>query len=148
MFADNKDIRFSYYKRFGRVAVIGKSERTTDIPEHSWLSETLNEEIRGLGATNYAPVCTGGEENAACFCDDPYLLEDIFVHEIAHGIHLLGAKYAIPSWESRLQQQFKLANKTRLWKDTYAMTSAEEYFVSEKKFNEYCSILESSLNVS
>ncbi|CAG2224479.1 unnamed protein product [Mytilus edulis] len=128
MFADNKDVRTSYYKRYGRVAVIGASEGTTDIPEHRWLPKRLNERTRGLGATDYAPVCTAGEENASCFCKDKYFLEDIFVHEIAHGAHLLGAKYAIAGWNKRLIKQFEAAKRKGLWKRTYAMSSSAEYF--------------------
>ncbi|CAG2195746.1 unnamed protein product [Mytilus edulis] len=128
MFADNKDVRTSYYKRYGRVAVIGASEGTTDIPEHSWLPKRLNERTRGLGATDYAPVCTAGEENASCFCKDKYFLEDIFVHEVAHGAHFLGAKYAIAGWSTKLINQFEDAQRTGLWNDTYAMNSSAEYF--------------------
>ncbi|XP_071160645.1 uncharacterized protein [Mytilus edulis] len=128
MFADNKDVRMSYYKRHGRVAVIGASEGTTDIPEHSWLPKRMNERARGLGATDYAPVCTAGEENASCFCKDRYFFEDIFVHEIAHGAHLLGAKYAIAGWNKRLIKQFEAAKRKGLWKSTYAMSSSAEYF--------------------
>ncbi|VDH92114.1 Hypothetical predicted protein [Mytilus galloprovincialis] len=128
MFADNKNVRTSYYKRYGRVAVIGASEGTTDIPEHSWLPKRLNERTRGLGATDYAPVCTAGEENASCFCKDKYFLEDIFVHEVAHGAHYLGAKYAIDGWSTKLINQFEDAQRTGLWNDTYAMNSSAEYF--------------------
>ncbi|XP_052103421.1 uncharacterized protein LOC127736896 [Mytilus californianus] len=128
MFADNKDVRTSYFKRYGRVAVIGASEETTDIPEHRWLPKRMNERTRGLGATDYAPVCTAGEENASCFCKDRYFLEDIFVHEVAHGAHLLGAKYAIAGWNTKLINQFENAQRTGLWNNTYAMNSSAEYF--------------------
>ncbi|CAC5415195.1 unnamed protein product [Mytilus coruscus] len=128
MFADNKDVRTSYFKRYGRVAVISASEETTDIPEHRWLPKRMNERTRGLGATDYAPVCTAGEENASCFCKDRYFLEDIFVHEVAHGAHLLGAKYAIAGWNTKLINQFESAQRTGLWNNTYAMNSSAEYF--------------------
>ena len=66
LFADHSRVRQSYYARSGRVAVIGTYERTTDIPEHSWLGPGWNQRARGLGATDSAPVSTCGEENILC----------------------------------------------------------------------------------
>ena len=37
-----------------------------------------------------------------CYSNDPYSNEDIFLHELAHGVELLGAKYAISNWENNL----------------------------------------------
>jgi hypothetical protein len=90
----------------------------------------MNDRARGLGATDSAPVCTGAEENIMCHCKDRWLPEDIFLHEIAHGAHLLGAKYGIDGWSHRLEEQYELANKSGLWENTYSMQTQEEYFVS------------------
>ena len=129
--ADHSGVREWYYKLSGRVAVIGANEQTTQIPEHSWLPDWWNSRARGLGATESAPVSSGGEENLLCYANDRYHNEDIFLHEFSHGIHLLGAKYAIPGWESRLQGVYNSARSAGRWRNTYAMTDFKEYFVSQ-----------------
>ena len=134
LMADHSGVREWYYRLSGRVAVIGAHEQTTQIPEHSWLPPWWNQRARGLGATETAPVSTGGEENLLCYTNDRYRNEDIFLHEFSHGVHLLGAKYAISGWDSRLQQLYATAKRTGLWANTYAMSTDKEYFVSLRYF--------------
>ncbi|XP_046550965.1 uncharacterized protein LOC124260723 [Haliotis rubra] len=128
LLADHSGVRQSYYRLSGRVAVIGAREGTVSIPEHAWLGPSWNDRARGLGATEHAPVSTGGEENILCYTNDRYGDEDIFLHEFSHGIHLLGAKYAIPGWQGRLQSLYDQAKSAGRWRNTYAMTTVEEYF--------------------
>ena len=45
--ADRKDIRDWLHDRYGRAGVIAESERTTDIPEHSYLPDWWNRRARG-----------------------------------------------------------------------------------------------------
>ena len=130
MMADHSGIRNNFYKRYGRVGVMATTEYTTDIPEHSWLDPVFwNARARGLGATEAWPISTGAEENILCYAKDQYAIEDIFLHEFAHGVHLLGAKYAISGWDARLRYWYNV-RKTQgtLWANTYAMSTAEEYF--------------------
>ncbi|XP_076435651.1 uncharacterized protein LOC143275438 [Babylonia areolata] len=128
LFADHSRVRQSYYARSGRVAVIGENERTTDIPEHSWLGPGWNQRARGLGATDSAPVSTCGEENILCLRSDRWHDEDIMIHELAHGVHLLGAKYAISGWQRRLESLYRSAKYSGKWANTYAMSTQDEYF--------------------
>ncbi|XP_063429761.1 uncharacterized protein LOC134712290 isoform X1 [Mytilus trossulus] len=128
VFADNYAVRNSFYKRSGRTAVIGQREGTTNIPEHSFLPAWWNQRARGLGATDYAPVSTGGEENLLCYQNDRYRSEDIYLHEFSHGVHNLGAKYAISGWNQRLISQYANAKRRGLWARTYSMSTVEEYF--------------------
>ena len=137
MLADHAAVREWYYKLSGRVAVIGVNENTTQIPEHSYLPDSFNTRARGLGATASAPVSTAGEENVSCFSKDRYRKEDILIHELAHGVHLIGARYAIPQWENRLKDAYNKAKDSGLWQKTYALTNFREYFVS-KQNNKYC----------
>ncbi|CAL1528605.1 unnamed protein product, partial [Lymnaea stagnalis] len=129
LLADHSAIRQSFYKLFGRVAVIGSGERVTAVPEYRFLPDHWNERSRGLGATESVPVSSGAEENLLCYRNgsDRYAKEDIFLHELAHGVHLLGAKYAIPGWQRDLERAYESVNKTGLWNDTYSRQSAEEY---------------------
>ncbi|XP_019632910.1 PREDICTED: uncharacterized protein LOC109476419 isoform X2 [Branchiostoma belcheri] len=130
MFADRQDVRDHFHDRYGRHALMAESEQTTDIPEHSWLGPSWNERARGLGATETHPVSTGAEENAGCYGPgrDRWHEEDIFLHETAHGLHGLGAKYAIPGWQARLQAAYDSARARGLWDNTYAGSTIQEYF--------------------
>lgn len=127
--ADREDVRQSVYARYGRFALIGQQEQTTDIPEHANLEpKSFYNSRRGLGATIVAPATTSGEENALCYRTDPYWSEDIGIHEIAHALHLLGLVYAIPDFDSRLKAAYDQAKQKGLWKDTYAATNHIEYW--------------------
>lgn len=131
MFADNYAVRNSFYHRSGRTAVIGAHEGTTSIPEHSNLDPVIwNKRARGLGATDAAPVSTGGEENLLCYTNDRYHKEDIYLHEFSHGVANLGAKYAISGFFQRLDSLYNSAKSRGLWANTYAMSTRDEYFVS------------------
>ena len=84
----------------------------------------------GLGGTQGNPITTGAEENVLCAPPDRYGNEDILLHELAHGVHLLGARYAISGWHDRLQEAYNSAQTSGLWENTYAMSTFKEYFVS------------------
>merc|ERR1712003_618165 len=71
---------------------------------------------------------TGGEENVLCYERDNYRNEDIFLHEFSHGVHLLGAKYAISGFDSSLQYWYNDRRSRGLWANTYAMSTKEEYW--------------------
>ncbi|XP_019634432.1 PREDICTED: uncharacterized protein LOC109477553 isoform X1 [Branchiostoma belcheri] len=130
LFADRRDVRDNFFDRYGRHALMSVSEQTTHIPEHSWLGASWNSRARGLGATETHPVSTGGEENVGCYGRgrDRYHEEDIFLHESAHGLHGLGARYAIPGWQARLRAAYNSARARGLWYNTYAQTTIQEYF--------------------
>jgi len=105
---------------------MGVNEVTTDIPEHTDLGPWWNDRARGLGATVGRPVSTGGEENALCLDNDRYRIEDILLHEFSHGLHLLGAYFAMPGFDARVTQLYNNAKATGLWYNTYAMSTAHE----------------------
>ena len=72
------------------VAVIGKSEKASDVPEHRAAiedAERLQEvadRTRGLGGTRAMPVTSVGEENLIDIGSDPYYpCESILVHEVS-----------------------------------------------------------------
>ncbi|XP_059159547.1 uncharacterized protein LOC131943436 [Physella acuta] len=129
LLAGHSGLRYLYYKLYGRVAVIGWREKVTAIPEYSFLPDEWNDRSRGLGATETVPLSSGAEENLLCyvFHRDRYEHEDIFLHELTHGLHLLGAKYAIPGFQRDLDRFFKAANRSGRWSNTYSLQSSQEY---------------------
>lgn len=126
--ADRKDIRDRLHDRYGRAGVIAESERTTDIPEHSYLPDWWNRRARGLGATLDKPISTGGEENILCRPSDRYYGggrgEDIFLHEFAHAVHNLGLTRSMDRRIGALYRQRKYGRDQR-WRNTYYMSTGK-----------------------
>uniref|UniRef100_A0A2C9LZT2 ShKT domain-containing protein n=1 Tax=Biomphalaria glabrata TaxID=6526 RepID=A0A2C9LZT2_BIOGL len=129
MLADHYSIRQTYFKLFGRLVVIGPGEKINAVPEYRFLSDSWNNRSRGLGATETVPVSSGAEENLLCFgsTKDVYYEEDILIHELTHGLHLLGSKHVIPGFQLTLNRSFENSTGRGLWKDTYSADSMEEY---------------------
>ena len=103
-----------------RIAIIAQSEVTTDIPEHSDLNTVFPEtdwdnRTRGVGATPERPATSAGEENLLCLPDDIFSGEDIFVHEYAHTVHIMGLRVADPTFDSDLSAAYDAAIEQGLW---------------------------------
>jgi hypothetical protein len=117
-----------------KIAIMAKSEKTTDIPEYKVLGPHTADgrhidTVRGFGATLAIPVSSCAEENVMCHHDDPAKGEDIFVHEFAHTMHRLGLEPAFGStFTSELASAHAHATANKLWANTYAATDINEYF--------------------
>jgi len=113
-----------------RVAVMAHDEFTTDIPEHADLrpAERWNRRARGLGATIARPAVSCGEENLLCFPGDPYVGENILIHEFAHTVHEIGLRAVDPTFQKRLEAAFALGKDRGCWRGTYALTNQAEYW--------------------
>jgi len=108
------------------------AELTTHIPEHAWLGAYWNERARGLGATVAIPVGSSAEENALCYSNDRYKVEDITIHEFAHSMHLTGFALVFPNFNRELTGLYNAARAGNYWgtgaTGSYAMTDFKEYF--------------------
>jgi len=116
-----------------RVAVIGRNEVITDLPDYRDLNIASAEtgrdrEIRSLGATLARPVSSAAEENLLCLADDPFSSEFLLVHSLAHGLRRLGIVTIDADWDARLLSAYSDALSRGLWADTYAATDAEQYW--------------------
>lgn len=116
-----------------RVAVMARTEKTLDIPEHSDLqtafpSTDWNTRARGLGGTIDRPATSCAEENLLCESGDPYKGENICVHELSHVIANLGVGLADATFLDRRKAAFDAAVAAGKWKDTYAGSNDDEYF--------------------
>ncbi len=113
-----------------RVVVMAWNEFTTDIPEHSHLKPKTywDRRARGLGATHRAPAVSCAEENLLCFPGDPYLKENILIHEFAHTIHEMALSVVDPTFDGRLKAAYENAKSHDLWPRTYAITNRNEYW--------------------
>ena len=115
-----------------RVAIMGRYEGTTDIPEHHHLvnDTALNWDLRarGLGGDLELPLTSCAEENVLDYQIDKYHAEDILIHEFAHSIHLIGLMLAVPDFDDRLRQCYEQAKASGILDGTYRITDKEEYF--------------------
>ena len=126
-----KAVLDSMVGRGTRVAIMGRYEGTTDIPEHRYLASdtTLNWDLRarGLGGDLELPLTSCAEENVLGYQIDKYHAEDILIHEFAHSIHLIGLMLAVPDFDARLQACYERAKASGILDGTYRLTDKEEY---------------------
>ena len=119
-------------KAHARIAIMGRYEGTTDIPEHRYLvnDTSLNWDLRarGLGGTIDEPLTSCAEENVLAYQIDKYHAEDILIHEFAHAIHCIGLMIAEPDFDQRLKQCYENAKAAGILDNTYRITDKEEYF--------------------
>lgn len=127
------DVREQMKVHRARISVMARTEVTTDVPEHADLNQAFpetdwNKRARGLGGTVARPATSCAEENLLCDATDPYVGENILVHELAHGMVNLGVVFADKTFQARLDDAFAKAIAAGKWKNTYAATNVEEYF--------------------
>jgi len=118
-----------------RVAIMARSEKTTDVPEHARLKpkDFWDRRARGLGATPHAPCSSAGEESVMCesFKTNGYFGENIFLHELTHGLARTGFKFLKwdgQDWDDYNGAVYKASLEKGLWKNTYAATNKIEFF--------------------
>jgi hypothetical protein len=133
MLSFRADVRAQMVAHKARVAVMARSEVTTDIPEHADLYTAFpgtdwDTRARGLGGTVDRPATSCAEENLLCDSTDRYRGENILVHELAHGIAKLGVAFADKTFMSRLRASFNSAIAAGKWANTYGGSNVDEYF--------------------
>ena len=126
MLADRQDIREALIESNVRCVIIGAKEQTTEIPEYRHMKpkEFWNKRSRGFGGR----VMSCGEENLLCYPVDRYDDENIFIHEFAHCIHLMGLNRIDEAFDKKLKRLYEKAVARGLWKYTYAGSNPEEYW--------------------
>lgn len=113
-----------------RIAIMAKTEVTTDIPEHADLNTAFpstdwNKRCRGVGATRARPACSGAEENVLQLDGDRYRGESILIHEFGHTMLVMGLD---KEFRTAVQTAYKDAMAKGLFKNTYAASNADEYW--------------------
>jgi hypothetical protein len=125
------DVRQMMIQQEMRVAVIGQSEVTTNVPEYRNLNQMFPQQdwdlLRGVGATRMIPVSSVGEENLSCLAGDWFAGEHLLVQTFATAV-LLGLDDADATFDSRLGAAYDNARAAGLWQDTYARVNSIEYF--------------------
>lgn len=113
------------------LGVIGRNQKTSDLPPHAYLKSMKTSDgreidagTRGLGGTPSIPASTFGEENLD-LCDPFYPLESILVHEFGHAVmncgfddlqkHLIDIAYADALKAGYDPKLYMFSNPEELW---------------------------------
>ncbi len=125
LLAGRPDVLAAMIKRGMYLIIIGKDQRYTDMPEYRNSSnpEYMNERVRGTGGQ----PTSFGEENLLSLPLDRYDDESIGVHEFCHTIDS-ALRTVDPTWSARKDAAFRAAIAKGLWKNTYAASSAGEFW--------------------
>ena len=135
MLAKRPDVKAHMVKKGCHVMVIGKDEKTCDLPEFAHICNCedsikyWNWRARGFGGApedEFSSSC--GEENLLALPQDKYVGENILIHEFAHLIHTVGIVGVEPDFNERLEALRQNAIRKGLWEKTYAVSNKEEYF--------------------
>ena len=123
--AGRPDVLEAMVDRGMYMVIIGKDQVYTDLPENrnARNPDYLNERVRGTGGhpTSF------GEENLLSLPVDRYDDESIAVHEFCHTIDSTLTRID-PAWRDRKDAAYRNAVNKGLYKDTYAIGNASEYF--------------------
>lgn len=128
MLQKSSAVKTKMIENHARIAIIGKDQELTDLPEYNDMDKSINQRARGLGGWIELPLTSCGEENVLGLSGDRYDGEDILIHEFAHAIHMLGISFVDKDFNDQLKSCYTNAIARGLWKDTYAISSEGEYF--------------------
>jgi hypothetical protein len=153
MLARRPDVRGALVASHWRIAVMGQTESTTDIPEHRALKKPPREELTAQEQAHYDRIArlsdkeywdrrarglggnptSGAEENLLGYPGTRYYGENILVHEFAHAMHEEIAS-ADPGLFAEIARAFADARAAGRWKGSYGATNADEYWAEGVQF--------------
>jgi hypothetical protein len=110
-----------------KVVIIDEDQRLTELPEFARLGPEWDDE-RGAGATLQVPTTGAAEENLLCLASDRYDGENLLVHAFAHAVRGLGIRPLEDDFDARLSELYDSAIGDGKWQDTYAASSAPQYW--------------------
>ena len=125
MLAGRPDVLEAMVDRGMYLVIIGQDQVYTDLPENrnARNPDYLNERVRGTGGL----PTSFGEENLLSLPVDRYDDESIAVHEFCHTIDST-LRRIDPAWRDRKDAVYRNAVNKGLYKDTYAIGNASEYW--------------------
>jgi hypothetical protein len=119
------DVRQQLLTQKIRFAMMGRSEKTVDLPDFAYLGD-IDWRARGLGGM---PTAVCAEESILCDrMADRWRGESICVHEFAHTMQMAGYSLADKMFDGRLRNAYNAAIAAGLFANTYAASDDAEYF--------------------
>jgi len=132
MLAARPDLARAMAVRRFRLGVIGVEQRAVDLPEYRDLPSNYPavdwDAARAYGATPRRPLAAAPEENLVCSAADTYPGQSVLVHELGHSVLDMAVLPADPGFEARLEAAFRAAARLDVYRNTYALTNADEYW--------------------
>jgi hypothetical protein len=113
--------------RRNRIVILGLDETVRDIPEFAAAFPDRSQDERywlGFGATESLPITSGTEANLLRGLNR----ENVFVHEFGHTVAEQALVMLDPEFTAELSAAYAHAQRTGLWRNTYADDSVIEYW--------------------
>lgn len=132
MLRNRPDLALLMADRGFRLGIIGVEQRAVELPEYRDLPESYPrtdwDAARAYGATPRRPLAAAPEENLLCSDEDTYPGQSVLTHELGHSVLDMAVLPDDPDFGDRLRRAFKTATTMPVYRDTYAMTNADEYW--------------------
>jgi len=128
LYASHRSVRRAAHSNFGRFIIIGKNQRTTEMPEYRHMDVYYDERARGFGGH----VTSTSEENLLYFQKNKWRGMDMGAHEVAHNMHLTGLEKGKPGIFRAISYAYTAAMAAGKYYlgsySMYARTDYREYF--------------------
>lgn len=133
MLAARPDIAEAVASSIEHVAIIGRDQRITTLPDFESLYSThpgtdWNRLGRSFPGTGEIPVMAGAEENLLCLESDRYEGEDMFVREFGWAMRRFGIAGVDPSLDRAIEDAYIRAIAADLWRNTIAEVNSDMYW--------------------
>jgi alpha-glucosidase len=121
------------------IIIVGIHEKLTEIPGFTHLADDPNidwNNTDGCGATEWLPVSTIFERHLLHTPDDPYVDENILIHEFAHHVMSIWIAKMRPDWMRQIHDAFHSAQRGKIYiPDSYILRNADEYLPKPHKYS-------------
>ena len=133
MLANRPDIAGALASSVEHVALIGRDQRITALPDFGDLYAThpgtdWNRLGRSFPGTEEIPVPAGAEENLLCLESDRYEGEDMFVRDIGWSMRRFGIAAVDPTLDRDIEGSYNRAIAADLWRNTIAEVNSDMYW--------------------
>jgi hypothetical protein len=133
LLAERPDLADSVAASINGVAVIGQSQRLTDLPEFVDIYKIhpgtdWHRLGRSFPGTEEIPVAAGAEENLLCLESDRYEGEDMFLRDFGWTIRRFGISLVDHDLDRDIEAAYGRAIAADLWRNTVAEVNSNMYW--------------------
>jgi hypothetical protein len=133
LLAARPDLAESVANSIDGVAIIGRDQRLTDLPEFEDIYKIhpgtdWHRLGRSFPGTEEIPVAAGAEENLLCLETDRFEGEDMFVRELGWTIRRFGIALVDHDLDRAIEAAYGRAIAADLWRNTVAEVNSDMYW--------------------